>query len=82
MSNQQIYFFLAILFLVYPLLTIPSLLSSKRERGKYFVSNKILIAKYKGNGNSFNMHNIYSFFGSLLIGFILLLVYFFSSFSR
>lgn len=65
--------FVAFILLAYPILSLPSLIKSKKNTGKYFSSSRFFVSKQKGNGNSFNMHNPISFTFVLVLGIVLLI---------
>ncbi|WP_321383729.1 hypothetical protein [uncultured Enterococcus sp.] len=69
----QLNLFLALLLLAYPLFALPGILRSKKEKGKYFSDPRFLIPKYQGNGNSLNMHNVFGFALTLILGLTFLL---------
>lgn len=66
--NISLNLFLAFLLLAYPTFALPSIFRSKKEKGKYFSDPRLIISKYQGNGNSLNMHNIFGFFLTLILG--------------
>lgn len=66
--DQTLNSMIALILLAYPILSIPSLLKSKREHGKYFSESRYFIPKRIGYGIGINMHNIWGFFTVVAIG--------------
>lgn len=76
MSNHQLALVVALILLAYPVFSIPKLIHSKKDTGRFFSSSKTFIPKYQGNGNNFNMRNGISFIIILLVGLFVLSLYF------
>jgi len=66
--DQTLNSFVALILLAYPILSIPSIIKSKRENGKYFSESHYFIPKRVGYGIGINMHNIFGFFTLLTLG--------------
>ncbi|WP_461743300.1 hypothetical protein [Enterococcus sp. LJL99] len=64
--------FFSILFLAYPLCSLPSIVKSKQEKGVFFSDPRFFISKAEGNGMGINTKNRFGFFVLLLIGLIIL----------
>lgn len=63
---------IAVILLAYPILSIPSIVKSKRDKGNFFSDSRFFIPKRVGYGIGINMHNIYGFFTLLFIGVLFL----------
>lgn len=65
--------FLGIVIVLPPLLSVPTILKNKKEKGYFFASDpRILVAKSGNYGNNLNMKNKYAFFMELVLGIALI----------
>ena len=74
--DQKLNLIIALILLAYPILSIPSIVKSKREKGKYFMESRYFIPKRVGYGIGINMHNVFGFFTLLGIGLLFLFLSF------
>ncbi|MGX7264306.1 hypothetical protein [Enterococcus crotali] len=70
--DQTLNIMISLILLVYPIFSIPSIVRSKQESGKYFSESRFFIPKRVGYGIGINMHNSFGFFTLLAIGFLFL----------
>lgn len=70
--DQTLNILISLILLAYPIFSIPSILRSKQENGKYFPESRFFISKRVGYGIGINMHNSFGFFTLLFIGFLFL----------
>ncbi|OJG67310.1 hypothetical protein RV09_GL002876 [Enterococcus moraviensis] len=63
---------ISLILLAYPILSIPSIIKSKKENGYYFSESRFFIPKRVGYGIGINMRNKYGFFTLVVIGLLFL----------
>ncbi|MCA5011816.1 MULTISPECIES: hypothetical protein [unclassified Enterococcus] len=74
--KNNITFLVSLILLAYPVLTLPSIIASKRSMGKFFTDQRLFISKSEGYGSSINRKNLISFFSLLLAGLLFLFLSF------
>ncbi|MDT1958402.1 hypothetical protein MX629_08215 [Carnobacterium divergens] len=66
---------LGILLLVFPLTNVPAMIKSKKKNNRYFLGDpRILVSKNSNMGNNLNMQNKYTFFFSILLSLVLIIL--------
>lgn len=72
--DRTVNIMVSLILLAYPVLSIPSILKAKREKGNYFSESRMFIPKRVGYGIGLNMHNCFGFFTLFFIGLLFLIL--------
>lgn len=66
---------LGIILLFFPIMNVPSMIKNKKKNNRYFSDDpRILVSKNSNMGNNLNMQNKYTFFFSILLSLVLIIL--------